>query len=96
MEQGLCNGWMSHQLSPVYQLLQQHVAGLLLGALQAVDTIDSGGCPAATTPPQHNTHSTAVSSKCEQCHVYSHCRKLNTGLLVNNLMHVNQYVLCVV
>jgi len=32
MEQGLCNGWMSHQLSPVYQPLQQHVAGLLLGA----------------------------------------------------------------
>ena len=35
--QGLCNGRVSVRPSvcPVYRLLQQHVAGLLLGALQA-------------------------------------------------------------
>ena len=28
-------------------------------------------------------HSTALSSKCEQCHVVSWCRKLKTDLLIN-------------
>ena len=31
----------------------------------------------------HIHSSTAVSNKCEQCHVYSHSRKLNTDLLIS-------------
>ena len=36
---------------------------------------------AAATAPQHGAASTELSSKCEQCHVNSPCRKLNTNLV---------------
>jgi len=70
-EQALCNGRVSVRLCvcSIYQPLQQHAAGLLLVALTAADVEG----PAATS---HS--STAVSSKCEQCHVYSRRRRLNS------------------
>jgi len=65
---------------PIYQLLQQHVADLLLSALWAGD-VDR---QAAGTQQQQHCHSMvhssmAVSSSCEQCHVYSRCTRLNTN-----------------
>jgi len=66
---------------PVYLLLQQRAAGLLLSATRAV-RYRSTAAGAQQQRRRHNTaHSnTAVNSKCEQCHVYSRRSRLNTRL----------------
>ena len=67
---------------PVYLLLQQRAAGLLLSATRAV-RYRSTAAGAQQQRRRHNTaHSNAaVNSKCEQCHVYSRRSRLNARLV---------------
>jgi len=78
--QGLCNGPMFVCLSvcPDYRLLQQHAAGLLLGAL--LEGVISRLLHGAPTTGAGHLAATAVSSNCEQCHAYSWRRRLNADL----------------
>jgi len=80
MRQGLCNGTVSVCTSVrpsvcPFRPLQQHAAGLLLWA-PPDDVIDcctahlQQAWPAFDPYPDHSS-STAVSSKCERCYVYS-------------------------
>ena len=59
---------------PTYRPLQQRAAGLLLWARRAGDSDRKWRPPDAAA-------ATAVSSKCEQCHVYSRRRKLDADVL---------------
>jgi len=60
---------VSPSVCPV-SLLQQPVAGLLLWAWQQAISIDC--CTARLQQAIHIHSSTALSSKCQQCHVYSY------------------------
>jgi len=80
MRHGLCNGTVSVHPSvcPVYQPLQQRPAGLLLWvrrrrhrSISARPAPDSNGAAAARC---------TAANACEQCHVYSRRRRLNTDL----------------
>ena len=74
-EQGLCNGQASVCMSvcPVIHPLHSAAAGLPLCARRQEISFDC--CTAGAQ--QQRRHSMALSSKCEQCYVYSWRRKLN-------------------
>ena len=88
MRQAQCNGTSSVCLSIC---LSHSPAAAARGGFPAVGT--AGGwygsiaarcvCSRRGCLSIHIHSSTAVSSKCEQCHVYSHSRKLNTDLLIS-------------
>jgi len=78
---------------PVYRPLQQRAVGLLLGAPRAGD-IDRllHAAPAAGAQQQLRHSVTAVSSKCEQCHVYSRRTSVNTHLSCRQLQQDTPYM----
>jgi len=66
-------------LCPIIRPQPRRAAGLLLSAVRARD-IDRQWLPPGAE--QQRRRSTALSSKCELCHVDSRRRKLNTDLFV--------------
>ena len=82
-EQGLCNGRASVRPSvcPIYQQQQRRPAGVLPSAPPAgtryrsivASAQQQGRCRSTA-----HSSSTVISSKCEQCHVYSRRRRLNS------------------
>jgi len=79
VQQGLCNDVVSVHLCPSYRLLQQHAAGVLMCVQWAGDI-------------NRLLNGWRGSSKGEQCHVYSHRRRLNTDLVLMFVTHCSNAV----